>query len=213
MVVDHVIPQQFHPLLILAIIHMTAPFANQQRCNIFGIDICPSIIPIIIQQSLFREILIKPSLVINRRTIVMRRIDNLACTGIRLNRIIPNATQIAAPPCRNIRWVSLRIRLPPSIGITLHRLFHAFNENQSIRVDIQNRIGTFCCCICPVVFIGRAIPLCSSCTLLTFSVRFIFQVVANQRIIIFVLICQPCQRFNPQIRGNHCPICGFLAIP
>ena len=154
MMVNHVIPQQFHPLLVLAIVHMTAPFANQQRCNIFGIDICPSIIPIIIQQSLFREILIKPSLVINRRAIIVRRINDLACTGIRLNRIFPDTTQIAAPPCRNIRRIGFRIRLPPSIGITLHRLFHAFNENQSIRVDIQNRICTFRCCICPVIFIS-----------------------------------------------------------
>ena len=154
MMVDHVIPQQFHPLLILAAVHMTAPFANQQRCNIFGIDICPSIIPIIIQQSLFREILIKPSLVINRRAIIVRRIHDLAGTGIRNDRIFPDTTQVSAPPCRNIRRIGFRIRLSPSIGIALHRLFYTFNENQSIRVDIQNRIDTFCCCICPVIFIS-----------------------------------------------------------
>ena len=225
-VVDHVIPQQCHPFFILSAIHMTAPFANQQRCDVFSVDICPSIIPIVIQQRLFREILIKPSLVINRRTIVMRRIDNLACTGIRLNRIIPNATQIAAPPCTIPRRNICRSLPDVSgiIGIALFRLwilFYTLYKNQSIWVDIQDGICTFRCRVCPVVQIGGIIPFCNicrtSCTIIaTLSVRFVLQVIANQGIIILIFICQPSDGIFPHIPCNLfagiCTYCHVICI-
>ena len=156
----------------------------------------------------------------------MRRINDLARAGIRLNRIIPNATQIAAPPC-TIPWGNICRSLPDVsgiIGIALFRLwilFYALYKNQSIWVDGQNRICTFCCRICPVVQIGGIIPLCNvcraSCTIIaTFSVRFVLQVVANQGIIILIFVSQPGDRILPHIPGDLfagiCSHCHIVCI-
>ena len=80
-VVDHVITEQFHPLLVFAAVHVTAPFADQQGSDVLIVDVCPCVIPVVVQQGLRGEVLVKPCLVINRRTVVVGRIYDLAGSG------------------------------------------------------------------------------------------------------------------------------------
>ena len=89
-IVNHIVTQQGHPLLVLAAVHVTAPFADQQGSDVLIVDVCPRVIPVIIQQFLGGKVLVKPRLVVYRRTVVMRRIHNLAVAvcGTEVDRII-----------------------------------------------------------------------------------------------------------------------------
>ncbi len=71
MMLNHIIAQQFHPLLVLCAVHITAPLADEKRCNFLSIDICPCIVPIIVEQCLGRKVFLEPFLIINRRTIIV----------------------------------------------------------------------------------------------------------------------------------------------
>ena len=154
-VVNHIVTKEFHPLLIFSTVHMTAPFTNKFRSNIFSIDICPCIIPVIVKESLCSEIFVKPSLSVNRRAVIVRRINNLTCTMFRLYGIFSCTSEISAPPCTNIWRIVTSVGHTPVITChsTAHRLFNTFNKDKCIRVYIKNGISTFCCSISPVVFI------------------------------------------------------------
>ena len=145
----------------------------------------------------------------------MRRINYLTVSAFRtqVDRIILDTSEVSAPPCRIIRRICFRIRLPPDKAVVSYWLLNTLNENECIRIYIKNRIGTFCCGICPVVFICWTIPFCSGWAFLTFSVRFVLEVICKKCIIIFIFICQPYKRIYPQISCNHCSIRCFFSIP
>ena len=190
---------------------MTAPFADQQGSDVLIVDVCPCVIPVVVQQGLRGEVLVKPCLVINRRTVVVGRIYDLAVsgTGAEVDRIILDTAEVAAPPCTIPRGLVCR-SLPDVrsiIGVALfcfRILFHTLNKDQSVGVHIQNRVAAFCRRICPVVLVGRIVPLGNIFRALVsavaaFAVRFIFQVVADDGIVIAVLFSQPCDRILPHI--------------
>ena len=165
---------------------MTAPFSDKQRSNILIVDISPCVIPVIIKESLSSKILIKPCLIVNRRTVVMRWIYYLAVSAFRseINRIILNASEIAAPPCAVPRW-NISGSLPnirSIISIALFRfriLLNTLNKNKSIWIYVKYGISAFRRCKRPVIQILWIVPLgniCRTCgtVISAFSMRLIF---------------------------------------
>ena len=71
MVLDHVIAEQRHPFQVIAL-HVAAPFADQLRCDVLGIDICPCIVPVVVEERLFGEVLVEPCLCVNGRAVIVR---------------------------------------------------------------------------------------------------------------------------------------------
>ena len=78
-VIDHVVTKESHPFEVSRVIHMSAPFADQFRSDIFSIDISPCIVPVVIKQCLcieqtaFRILIeIEPFLSVYGRTVIMR---------------------------------------------------------------------------------------------------------------------------------------------
>ena len=140
----------------------------------------------------------------------MRRVDDLAGAVLRLDRILACAAEVAAPPCADIRGVVASVGDAPVVALlrAAERLLNAFDQDQRVRVDIEDCVCALRCSICPVVLVGRAVPLCSVLALLTFAVRLILEVEREQGIVILVLIRKPDECVNPDLRCDAC-----LAVP
>ena len=100
-VFDHVVTEQLHPFLVLSAVHMTAPLTDQQRCDFLIVDVCPCVVPVVVQQGLCGEILVEPGLVVDRGTVVMRGVDDLAVSGAgaKVDGVVLDTTEVTAPPC------------------------------------------------------------------------------------------------------------------
>ena len=214
---NHVVTEQLHPVLVLAVIHVTAPLTDEQRRNVLLVDICPGIAPVIVQQRLRGEVLVEPCLVVDGRTVVMRRIYDL---GVHLRiteiyRMLLDAAEIAAPPCTDIRRIVASVGDTPHIARhrTAHGLLHTLDEDQRIRIDLEDGFRALGRRILPVVLVSGAVPLGSLVTLLTLAVRLILEVVAEHRIIVRIALCEPCQGLDPHIRGNHAGCLRLQTVP
>ena len=184
---------------------MSAPFTNEQRSNIFVVDINPCIIPVIFKKSFSCEVLIEPCLLINRRAVVMRRVNDLLVESIvsKVNTVVSYTSEVSAPPC-TVPW-RLVSRSLPDIGSVIGKalfslgiLFNAFDEDKSIRVYLKDSLAAFSSSLSPVVFVCRTVPLSDirgtySTIVAALAVRLILQVIGNDSIVILVLISQPNQ--------------------
>ena len=223
-VFDHVIPQQTHPLLVLASVHVSAPLADQQGRNALVVDVCPGVVPVIIQQGLGGEILVKPGLCINGGAIIVGGVHQLILMLAQVDGVILYAPQVAAPPCRMPGRRTIHSRLPHVWGIKvvpllcLGVLLNALHHDQHVGVDLQDLLGTGFSSVFPVVFVRRIVPLCNGCgagsgVVAPFAMRLVFQIQSDQGVVILIPVSQPYPGIHPDLRGDHNAGAHFLAVP
>ncbi len=195
----HVITEKSHPLFIFRAVHVTAPFADKFWSDILCIYICPCIVPIIIKKSLFSKIFVKPCLRINRRTIVVRRINYLTCSVFGIYGIFSCAAEVSSPPCADIWRINFSVADSPIISghCAAERLLNALDHNERIRIHLKDSVGAYGSRISPVILICRTVPLGSVSPLLTLAVGLVFQIVADKSIVVFIFIGKPYKRFSP----------------
>ena len=50
-VLYHIVTEKLHPLLVLALVHMTAPLTDEKRSYILLVDVSPCIAPVVVKES------------------------------------------------------------------------------------------------------------------------------------------------------------------
>ena len=145
----------------------------------------PVILPAVAQKTVEIIISLEPRLKVNRRSIIVRRIHQFILVRSEIDREIPYAAQISAPPVEIIIAVVRGVIIPVAgyvYWIYLGSLYHY----QNVRILCQYpRRGSFCG-VLPVVCGVGVVPYRRSAAFVGLSVRLVFQVVRNYRVVVLV---------------------------
>ena len=107
--VDHVVADFLEPVtvfagLVVLVIDPAAPLAHEQGIHILLYEICPGVVPVILQEGLAVEGLgiilqIEPVLCPDLGAVVMRGIDDLLGVFANIHRMLLDAAEVGTPPC------------------------------------------------------------------------------------------------------------------
>ena len=115
-----------HPFKI-RLLHKSAPFSYKKRCGIVLVDEEPVVLPAVTHKAVKIIVTLKPRLLINRRTIVVRRIHQLVLIFSEIDRKILYAPEITAPPVKIVIIIICRAEILVALNICriyLSTLYH-----------------------------------------------------------------------------------------
>ena len=139
----------------------------------------------------------------------MRGIDQLALIFAQINGIFFRSAEIAAPPCAVIIFCHGGVvdsRSSPVIalfGVDFRTLYH----DQQFRILFQYPCRTGFCGVFPVGRVGGIVPLCHLVFYISCAVGFVFQVNGKNGVVVFIVVCEPCQCIAPVLCAE------FVRIP
>ena len=90
-----------HPFKV-RILHKAAPFTDKQRSLVLLMYIEPVVLPAVLHKAVKGIIALEPGLLVNCRTVVVGRVDQLVLILAQVDREVSDRSEVAAPPVKVI---------------------------------------------------------------------------------------------------------------